>query len=640
MGATMDTGLQNEKEQDHALEYPQKADLRTLFSQNPVPIILPETVDPDSMSGEEPTNQALGVLKGLNEALPSGNAEMLQSCFFPEQAYWKDHLALTWHLRTFTTPSGITAALLETKTLREIEGSFELNGEAHFIPATPVLQFIDCTFTFRTGSPAARCSGRLLLLPCPSHVDDKSLSWKIWVLSTKLESLDICIEDMTLLESPGRTLSFAETMETDVFIVGGGNGAISLAARLKTLAVESIMIDRNAHVGDNWALRYDCMRFHVTTSLCELPYMIYAKELQSPHLLTKDELSEQVRRYVKAFNLNVITSAEIIETIQMPDKRWSVKFNTPAGVYTVIARHLAQATGIGSQKPNMPIIKDAPLYSGISMHSKYYKNAKDLKNQGTNTVLVIGSANTAFDILEDCHNAGLKPTMVVRSPTYICPLEYVTSKLGLGSYDDGVEAADERFMTIPTVLDGQLARDLFRHFASLEPDRYTALAAAGFPVYDSLDPKAALVANLLENGGGHYIDTGATALIAEKKVSIKANVEPTSYTTTGLQFSDGSTLDADAVIWCTGYSDKNARDTFTEIFKTKIDVDATWGVDEEGEIRGMWKRHLRLENFWVAGGYTSLHRWHSKTLALQIKAALEGALPPAYREPRFTEAMK
>ncbi|KAK0120504.1 hypothetical protein ONS96_010712 [Cadophora gregata f. sp. sojae] len=631
----MDTTTQSPQEHDAALEYPQKADLRTMFSQNPVPNITPGTMEPDSMCGDEPTIQALTLLKTFNEALATGDVPMLQNCFFPEQAYWKDQLALTWHLRTFMTPAVISAALLETKTLRGIDGSFELDGQAHFVPATPVLQFIDCKFTSRTGSPAATGNGRLLLLPTTADEqtqDDKSISWKIWVLSTKVDSLDICTEDVTLLQSPGRVLPYAASVDTDVLIVGGGNGAISLASRLKTLGVESIMIDRNAHVGDNWALRYDCMRFHIATSFCELPYMLYDKELQSPHLLSKDELAEQVRSYVKAFNLNFITLAEIIETIQLPDERWSVRFKTPAGIYTINTHHLVQATGIGSQRPNMPIIKDAHIYPGIKIHSKQYKNANQLRDQGVDTVLIIGSANTAFDILEDCHNSGLKTTMIVRSPTYICPLQYVTSKLGLGAYDDGVEAADQRFMTIPTVLDGQLARDLFRHFASLEPDRYSDLAAAGFPVYDSQDPKAALVANLLETGGGHYIDTGATSLIAEKKVGIKANVEPTVYTATGLQFSDGSTLDANAVIWCTGYSDKNARDTASEIFKTEIPVDATWGLDEEGEIRGMWKRHLRVENFWVVGGYTSLHRWHSRTLALQIKAALEGVLPPAYRD--------
>lgn len=44
------------------------------------------------------------------------------------------------------------------------------------------------------------------------------------------------------------------------------------AARLKALGVESVVADRNVAVGDSWALRYDCLRFHVPTSNCEMPY--------------------------------------------------------------------------------------------------------------------------------------------------------------------------------------------------------------------------------------------------------------------------------------------------------------------------------------------------------------------------------
>lgn len=62
--------------------------------------------------------------------------------------------------------------------------------------------------------------------------------------------------------------------------------------------------------------------------------MSYDKELQSPHQLSRNDLAGQVRRYVAAFNLNVVTSTEIIQTTQMPDKRWCVEFRTPTGAYT------------------------------------------------------------------------------------------------------------------------------------------------------------------------------------------------------------------------------------------------------------------------------------------------------------------
>lgn len=255
-------------------------------------------------------------------------------------------------------------------------------------------------------------------------------------------------------------------------------------------------------------------------------------------------------------------------------------------------------------------------------------------------MVVIGSANTAFDVMEDCHAAGFKTTMNVRSKTYVIPLSYVCDKKSLGAYDFGVEVGDRIFQTWPPVVDSQAGRGLNAHMASLEPDRYAKLAAAGFPVLDSrLDHGTDLLHHLLERAGGHYVDTGATQLLVEGKCGIKANVEPVAFTETGLRFSDGSTMDVDAIIWCTGFADTNVRAVAAEVLgggpnaeDIASRLDATWGLDEEGEIRGLWKRQLKIDNYWVMAGYTSQHRWHSKTLALQIKAELEGILPPAYRE--------
>lgn len=269
---------------------------------------------------------------------------------------------------------------------------------------------------------------------------------------------------------------------------------------------------------------------------------------------------------------------------------------------------------------------------------------------------MVGSANTAFDVLEDCYDAGLQSTMNVRSPTYIVPIEYVCNKMSLGAYDAGVDAADNRFLSLPTAVDGQLVRGLLGLFASQEPKRYAELKAVGFPVLDSNDPTQSIMHYLLERAGGHYIDVGGTKLIEERKVAIKANVEPVAYTANGLRFSDGTVVEADAIVWCTGFADGNVCNTAAEILGGGISkgkemscaerddnskhrlgpdeiasrIDATWGVDAEGEIRGMWKRHPRLDNFWVTGGSTQQHRWHSRTLALQIKANLENILPPAY----------
>ncbi|EXA46268.1 hypothetical protein FOVG_06996 [Fusarium oxysporum f. sp. pisi HDV247] len=597
--------------------YPPAASLLQLFDERPIPVLPLKIVEKISFEDVDPSGQATAVVKTFHDALRESDIQALQDCFFADQSYWKDALAFTYHLRTFYTPLVISANLLETNKARGPSMKWNMES-AVFVAATPVLQFIDVALSFKTASPAASCSARILLLPVESS--EGSLEWKIWILSTKLENLDVHPENESLLHLPGRNLSGMTEIDTEVFIIGGGNAAAALAARLKTFGVESIMAERNARIGDNWAKRYDCMKFHVPTSFCDMPYMGYPEELRGLHRLGKDELANHLARYVASFNLNVITSATVQSTVyHKSSAKWTIELQTPAGAVTVTAKQLVQATGVSSQKPYVPTIANAEIYKGINIHSSGYKNGRIFVGQGVKSVLIIGSANTAFDILGDCYAAGLESTMVVRSPTYICPFEYICNDVSLGAYNFDVARGDRIFLMLPSAVEGQLARNLFKVLASKEPDRYTTLKEAGFPVLDT-----------------------------RGKASVKAGVEPIAFTQSGLRFSDGSSAAADAVIWCTGFADRDVRSVAAEILggekHTASDerilgpreiadrLDATWGVDSEGEIRGMWKRHLRLENYWAMGGYTQQHRWHSRTLALQIKAALEGILPPAYRE--------
>lgn len=268
-------------------------------------------------------------------------------------------------------------------------------------------------------------------------------------------------------------------------------------------------------------------------------------------------------------------------------------------------------------------------------------------------MIIVGSANSAFDIMEDCCAAGLTTTIVARSPTYLFPWDYALAPQGLGAYQTlGAELADRLQMTGPVSIGGQLARGLHQMLAEKEPERYAPLAKAGFPVYDSQHGRGDLLHHLMERGGGHFNDIGeGVAMIVEGRVGVKGGVEPVAYTGTGLRLSDGSVVDADAVVWCTGFKDKD-RSVTVEVLGAKTFVDgeagegdeilgpqdiaarrdAVWGVDKEGELRGMFKRNLRVDNYWIFGGTTAQHRFYSKVVALQIKAEIEGILPEAYRD--------
>ncbi|KAI0135358.1 hypothetical protein F4814DRAFT_400697 [Daldinia grandis] len=634
------------------VEWPAKAELRKDVYK-PLPQVPPGTVNPAEMTEDTSNTEAKAVVNAFNEALLSNDAEKLASCFYTDQAYWRDIVALTSHLRSFSTPSVVAKALLHTKDLRGIAGNVELTGDAHFAAISPVMMFIDCGISFCTISPTLSCIGKMLLLPVKNDTTPGSVSWKIWALSTWVENIVQHPEDEMQLVSPSKNIDGLDTVETGVLIVGAGSSGLMIAARLKALGADSVLIDHNAEIGDNWSHRYDCLKFHVPTSSCEMPYAYYEKGLRTPHRLNKNDVAEHLRQYAANFNLNVILSTTIgSSSFNTSEKKWTVKLRTVDGKpgKTIKCKHFVQATGIGSQKPNLPQLGSEHVFKGINLHSVHFRNAKSLAEQGIKSVVIVGAANTAFDIMRDCHAAGLKTTMVARSPTYIYPYEYVMNPHGFGVYEDlPLDIADRLLYTLPPALDGQFSHGLFSHLAFQEPDRYLRLAQAGFPVLDSRDPSVDVQNILVERGGGHYVDVGGTELITEGKVAVCGRVEPVGYTETGLRLSDGNVLDTDAVIWCTGFADKDVRTTALGVLgemdpdtANKPDVlspkdiaarlDATWGVDAEGEVRGVWKRHLRMDNYWVIGGVIQQQRWWSRPMAQQIRLALDECLPPAYRE--------
>ncbi|KUI59726.1 putative indole-3-pyruvate monooxygenase YUCCA11 [Cytospora mali] len=626
-------------------EYPPRASL-TKDVYRPFPLLPDNLPSPEEVDAPALANNSLS---SLTDALGTEDARKVKLCFSSSQSYWRDLLSFTYHFRTFNDAGIIASAMLMLVRKRGIVGGFELIPESvNHVVVSPSLRWIEAMFTFKTLMPDAKCEGRLKLLP--EAGEDSEVTWKIWELSTWLEAFEEYPEDVNKLKAAGRDLNDVKHIETDVLIVGGGNAGIVLAARLKALGVDSIIIDRHPQPGDNWRLRYDCLRFHIAKSNCETPYLSYPKD--NPLILTKDMLADHMKNYAAAFNLNILNSSTVEASSFSQSKCiWNARIRTPHGIKTVVARNLVQSTGIGSQKAFIPDIPGKESFKGINIHSAIYKNPEQLSLQGAKSVIVVGSANSAFDVMEDLVTGGLQTTMIARSPTYIFPWTYALAPQGLGLYEVvPADLADKLQMSGPNSISGQLARDLHTHLSLQEKDRYKALAEKGFPFYDSTEGKGDLVQHLLERAGGHFNDIGdGIKLIVEGICSVKGNVEPIKYTPTGLMFTDGTTVDADAIVWCTGFADSDPSVTAEVLGSNKFEEaqdskdvlgprdiallrDAIWGVDKEGEVRGVWKRHLRVKNYWINGGATSHHRYFSKFLAMQIKAALEGMLPEAYRD--------
>ncbi|KUI69246.1 hypothetical protein VM1G_11621 [Cytospora mali] len=124
-------------------------------------------------------------------------------------------------------------------------------------------------------------------------------------------------------------------------------------------------------------------------------------------------------------------------------------------------------------------MKDENLYAGLSLHSAQHRNAQLLKEHGVKSVAIIGSANTAFDIIQDCHNAGLKTTTVARSPTYIHPYGYVMDPHGTRAHDLMPLEATDRLLNTHDLFAPLVAQGIMMTATSPSPKQAPLSSTAG-----------------------------------------------------------------------------------------------------------------------------------------------------------------
>jgi len=148
---------------------------------------------------------------------------------------------------------------------------------------SPVLQrpykdiaWLLVSFTFDTA--VGKTSAIARLVPSP----DLDL-WRAHTIFTNLEELHGHPEMTGLLRerrhfsgtwSSIRAAEFEfRNEEPAVLIVGAGQMGLSLAARLKYLGIPSLVVEKNARVGDQWRERYEALCLQDTVWYDHMPYL-------------------------------------------------------------------------------------------------------------------------------------------------------------------------------------------------------------------------------------------------------------------------------------------------------------------------------------------------------------------------------
>ncbi|KDQ51395.1 hypothetical protein JAAARDRAFT_140378 [Jaapia argillacea MUCL 33604] len=558
------------------------------------------------------------------------------SSLLVEDAFWRDILALTWDFRTLQGAPKIKQFLTDRLASSNL-ASFKLNEPTVQLQVPyPDLAWIQGLFTFETTVGLA--SGVFRLVPTPTH---NGLVWKAHTILTNLEDLK-GFPELTgplrdhepnhgkWVDKRKKELEYADR-NPKVLIIGGGQSGLDVAARLKHLGIDTLVVEKQPRIGNQWRYRYEALCLHDPVWYDHMPYIPFPASW--PVYTPAQKLADWLESYAHSMELNVWTSSTVTAARQdATTKKWTVTVerkgvNGEGEQRTFTVNHLVFAVGIGGGNPYKPVYPGMDEFEGQILHSSEHKSARDHIGK---KVVVIGACTSGHDISADYVEHGVDVTMYQRSSTYIMSTKHGMPLL-LALYSENApptDIADRVNASFPNSLLKYVHQRITKDIALADQETLAGLTKRGFRLSFG-DEGSGFLLLAWKRAGGYYLDVGASQLIIDGKIKLKNDSPIERFTKKGLKFENGSELEADVVLFASGYGDP--RDSVRRVLGDELGskVKQLWGLNAEGEINGVW-RDLGVENLWFMMGNLALCRFHSKHLALQIKAIEEGVFGTRY----------
>ena len=570
-------------------------------------------------------------LAEFESALATRDGGALKKLFHPD-SHWRDALALSWTLQTIDGRDAILSTL-PAQAAKAKPNCFAVDPD-RAAPRKVMRAGTDCIEAiFRFETAVGRGDGIIRLIP---DADDGNKP-KAWTLLTALQELKGFEEQLGTARPRGNAYSrdfrgpnwldlrraSADYADRDptVLVIGGGQSGLCIAARLKQLNVDTLIVDREERIGDNWRKRYHALTLHNQVQVNHLPYMLFPPNW--PTYIPKDKLANWFEAYVDGMELNFWTQTEFEGgSYDEREGRWTVTLRRNGEKRIMHPRHVVLATGVSgiANIPDIPGLKD---FAGKVVHSSGYDDGENWKGK---RALVIGTGNSGHDIAQDLYSSGAEVTLVQRSSTLVVSIE-PSAQLVYSPYNEGtLDDNDLIAISFPLKLARKSHALTCDKSRELDKELLEGLERSGFKL-DFGDDNTGWQFKYLTRGGGYYFNVGCSDLIVKGDIALRQFADIATFTAEGADMKDGETVAADLVVLATGY--KRQEELVRKLFGETVEkrVGPIWGFGEEQELRNMYTRTGQAGLWLIAGGLAQC-RIGSKHLALQIKAIEEGLLPP------------
>lgn len=278
---------------------------------------------------------------------------------------------------------------------------------------------------------------------------------------------------------------------TDVVVIGAGQAGLSSAYFLRRAGFDFVVLDANPAPGGAWQHRWPTLRMATVHGIFDLPGMRF--EPPAPEERAADAVPAYFAAFEREFDLDVRRPVRVDAVRYGPDDRLLVE----GGDQSWAARAVINATGTWT-KPFWPHYPGRFL--GRQLHTADYRGPEELAGK---RVVVVGGGSSAVQLLMEIAQVAAGTTWVTRRP--------------------------------PVFRDGPFTEDYGRQVVARVDER----VRAGLP------PESVV----------SVTDLALTPEVARARRAGVLDRRPmfSRLTTAGVEWADGSTEEADVILWCTGW---------------------------------------------------------------------------------------
>ncbi len=317
-------------------------------------------------------------------------------------------------------------------------------------------------------------------------------------------------------------------------LVGAGSSGIAVVKALSDAGVDFDCFEKSDRLGGNWVFgnkngmsaAYEGL--YINTSRDRMQYADYPMPRSYPDFPHHTQIAAYFDDYVDHFGLRrhitFETSVEHAELFTAPgargdgprDPAWRVQLSN-GGERTYDMLLVANGHHWDPLGPEPP---PPGTFAGRQMHAHEYRSKHELRDK---RVVVVGMGNSAMDIAVESSEVAQRTYLSARRGVHVIP-KYMFGK-----------PLDQLFTTslLPWKVRQRLGEALHK-LAVGEMERY------GLPKPDHRLGEAHPTVS------GRILDRLGHGAITPKPVITRVDGER-------VEFSDGSSVDADVIVWCTGY---------------------------------------------------------------------------------------